>query len=1191
MRVFVSYSRSDMAMVDAITAALADEPFEWLVDRESLDHGEKWREQIVSLILSADVALWLLTERSIRSVYCRWELDHLTAQRKKVIPVVMEPLDLALLPLELGERQAFPSVGVFDLARDRDLLVATLLKDVDWLTLGTFYLGRARNWDDGGRRDDRLLKGLDVRDAEAWRDRQPPHTPAPSSQVLEYLRFSRQGLRRRRRLFASVASVALVVVLAAMAFILLLRTQATQEAQLRRVAHSYEMAQRLRVPGPNDDPVQLMAEALAAIPSPDARGTDFTAPELTAQLTSTLAKSHLGPQITSPHDGPVTALALAPHQGYLASASAAGVAVHTLEPVDPAPRMLEGVEGTATALAILRNDTHLVVGTDTGAVQTFSMPDLRLIRTVREHAGAVSSLVHLDKSQQGYTILGSTATDGTAQLHGAEGPTTPLLKHLDAVPLPTAEGIRRSGADGAAHSAFAAPWRSIQDHNLGLGVTGIARFAKTGEIVTAGEDGRLVRWSKDGQQIGEYTAGEEPILSFASFEYSNRLGIMMLGMAGRVAVFDHDLQWRGDMQMPTGSTVPANQAVVDLGFTGDGLGLFGRIEGKGRSTILALWNASSGELARFPPLVENRANMMRTATGDPIAVSAIGDIVPADEAALGARVAPRNIVYLNVGGSLDQPVSIHSHLAPVTIIALDSTDRWIASADVTGGLALDYLENNESRQVSSIVVGVGNDDWIARIDVNDDASAGFVATGRGQNMLVLSLSVSFMTMQVGELGVRIESVLPGSVAEGILKAGDVLVKVEDVDTYNAIDVVRTVRGRPGESTTFTLLRDGAERTVIIAPRTVAEEGEWIGQIGVQLTDPEQIVHWQWTGDDVGLAATVSGTIDRVAIRREQVRITIERDTLHDAGQPILALRRLEGETAVAIAEDGTLVFIDAGTGATETVTSTTAAKGTTAVDPETRRRSVAVRALRGPRSFLVADRDEESLTRYENGIPTLRRSIDRVVAPDEMFFAVAPSGLIALPSRVDLERATPNPAVILHSLESTSVEETPREIALPGPGSMVTALAFSNDSQTLIAATSDYRMFIVNVETGEVAKTIPLFGFQASRLEVSEGGERVIALGSDKIRVFDLATGVVLYANDSDSPESRSTGADADRSGTILVTTADNFAVYYELPQSMQETIAAICERIPAAHLDAAAAAARDAESALTWCLARRKQP
>src|SRR2546429_6379914 len=74
-RVFISYSRKDMAFADRLDVALKTRGFEPLIDRADIYVFEDWWQRIQSLIVQADTVVFVLSPDSIASHICKREVE------------------------------------------------------------------------------------------------------------------------------------------------------------------------------------------------------------------------------------------------------------------------------------------------------------------------------------------------------------------------------------------------------------------------------------------------------------------------------------------------------------------------------------------------------------------------------------------------------------------------------------------------------------------------------------------------------------------------------------------------------------------------------------------------------------------------------------------------------------------------------------------------------------------------------------------------------------------------------------------------------------------------------------------------------------------------------------------------------------------------------------------------------------
>src|SRR5580693_10242772 len=101
-KVFVSYSRKDMAFAQMLVGALAARGFDAFLDRTDIAPGEPWRERLAALIAAADTVVFVVSPDSVASEICTWELEEGARRGKRVIPIVVRRIANAEAPQALG---------------------------------------------------------------------------------------------------------------------------------------------------------------------------------------------------------------------------------------------------------------------------------------------------------------------------------------------------------------------------------------------------------------------------------------------------------------------------------------------------------------------------------------------------------------------------------------------------------------------------------------------------------------------------------------------------------------------------------------------------------------------------------------------------------------------------------------------------------------------------------------------------------------------------------------------------------------------------------------------------------------------------------------------------------------------------------------------------------------------------------
>ncbi|MGO9475198.1 MAG: TIR domain-containing protein, partial [Rhodomicrobium sp.] len=202
LKVFVSYSRSDIGFADQLVAALAAYGIAPSLDREGIHGAEKWRERLGQLILEADTVVFILTPDSAASDVCKWEVDQAVKLNKRIVPIVWRPLGEAkphdhLRGLNYIYFYDEPSATGSGFGTGLARLVDALTTDVDWIREHTRLGELAARWDRAGRPADALLRGMELTRAGDWRKERPSNAPELSSLQRDFLQASEEAEAQR----------------------------------------------------------------------------------------------------------------------------------------------------------------------------------------------------------------------------------------------------------------------------------------------------------------------------------------------------------------------------------------------------------------------------------------------------------------------------------------------------------------------------------------------------------------------------------------------------------------------------------------------------------------------------------------------------------------------------------------------------------------------------------------------------------------------------------------------------------------------------------------------------------------------------------------------------------------------------------------------------------------------------------
>jgi len=218
-RIFVSYSRSDIAFVDRLETALKSRGFATLIDRSDIFAFEDWWKRIEALIAAADTVVFVISPGSIASDICRREVRFAAALNKRFAPIVYRSVDLTTIPLELSRLNLifFDDDSRFDENANR--LAGALSTNIDWIRKHTEFGERAERWHLAGRPEPHglMLRPPLLDEGERWITARPPTAPEPTEATRSFIATSRRvfdrEMKRTRRIKLAIYSLSISVII------------------------------------------------------------------------------------------------------------------------------------------------------------------------------------------------------------------------------------------------------------------------------------------------------------------------------------------------------------------------------------------------------------------------------------------------------------------------------------------------------------------------------------------------------------------------------------------------------------------------------------------------------------------------------------------------------------------------------------------------------------------------------------------------------------------------------------------------------------------------------------------------------------------------------------------------------------------------------------------------------------------
>jgi formylglycine-generating enzyme required for sulfatase activity len=199
-KVFISYSRKDMAFADRLDAALRARGFEVLIDRQEIYAFEDWWKRIETLIGGADTVVFVLSPDAVTSHVALKEVGYAASLNKRFAPIVCRRVEDGTAPDALRRLNFifFDDPNQFDASADR--LADALQTDIVWIRDHTKFGEAARGWSAAGRPNGLLLRTPALEMAEYWIASRPRGAPEPTQDVRTFISASRQGARSAQRI-------------------------------------------------------------------------------------------------------------------------------------------------------------------------------------------------------------------------------------------------------------------------------------------------------------------------------------------------------------------------------------------------------------------------------------------------------------------------------------------------------------------------------------------------------------------------------------------------------------------------------------------------------------------------------------------------------------------------------------------------------------------------------------------------------------------------------------------------------------------------------------------------------------------------------------------------------------------------------------------------------------------------------
>ena len=312
-KLFISYSRKDMAFADRLEAGLRSRGFEPLIDRTEIYAFEDWWRRIEELIVRADTIVFVLSPDAVASDVCAKEVAFAASLNKRFAPIVRTPVDANAVPEPLRRLNFVFFTDEAQFENSADQLAEALSTDIEWIRKHTDFGHLARRWAGAGRPGPRglLLHSPVLEEAERWIAARPHGAPSPTSDTQDFIIESRKAATRRRNILSGslAAGLAVAIGLTTLAYWMLRVSESRRNDAL--IAQSQFLARDARAAIAQGNATLGALLALAALPS------NLSAPDRPfvneAALALEAAMANQRERLIIPNAGSLNAIAVAPN--------------------------------------------------------------------------------------------------------------------------------------------------------------------------------------------------------------------------------------------------------------------------------------------------------------------------------------------------------------------------------------------------------------------------------------------------------------------------------------------------------------------------------------------------------------------------------------------------------------------------------------------------------------------------------------------------------------------------------------------------------------------------------------------------------------------------------------------------------------------------------------------------------------
>jgi hypothetical protein len=178
--VFISYVEEDERVRNRVLRSLSQHLITTWTHHMDIQAGGDFDKEVENGIEQADNFIFFITRESIKSEYCKKELEHAVKYNKRIIPLRMDSVPVHNFPMEIRSLQFIDFTDnnydfiprskneKTDYEKDIDELLNQINKDRDYYHKHKIILNKSIRWKEQNHNTSILLRGHNLDEAKIW---------------------------------------------------------------------------------------------------------------------------------------------------------------------------------------------------------------------------------------------------------------------------------------------------------------------------------------------------------------------------------------------------------------------------------------------------------------------------------------------------------------------------------------------------------------------------------------------------------------------------------------------------------------------------------------------------------------------------------------------------------------------------------------------------------------------------------------------------------------------------------------------------------------------------------------------------------------------------------------------------------------------------------------------------------------